>query len=82
MTVNHIELEVRFKEHHDDCYAWALMCCNWQEEMAEEVLQESYLKALKSYDKFKENSSFKTWLFSIISKYPSNPSIFEITFLK
>lgn len=51
---------------HEASYAWALRCCRENREAAEEVLQNTYLKILEGKAKFKGNSTFKTWLFSII----------------
>lgn len=33
--------------------------------LAEDILQEVFIKAYKNYDSFQSNSSFKTWLFKI-----------------
>lgn len=60
------ELEVELKKIHSSCLNWAKSCVNWKEEIAEEVLQESYLKAIKNYDKFDGKASVKTWIFVII----------------
>jgi len=35
-------------------------------EEAEDIVQEVFISAYKSYDSFKENSSIKTWLFTIL----------------
>ncbi|MEM8524146.1 MAG: RNA polymerase sigma factor [Bacteroidota bacterium] len=51
---------------HEASYAWALRCCYEDQEAAEEVLQNTYLKILEGKAKFREHSSFKTWLFSVI----------------
>ncbi|MEL6719053.1 MAG: RNA polymerase sigma factor, partial [Bacteroidota bacterium] len=54
------------EELHEASYAWALRCCYEDREAAAEVLQNTYLKILEGNAKFKGDSSFKTWLFSII----------------
>lgn len=59
------EFEKELHENHKKSYQWALSICK-NPELAEEILQESYLKALNSLDNFSSKSSFKTWLFSII----------------
>lgn len=59
------EFEKEVKKLHDNCYQWSLSICK-QPELAEEVLQESYLKAFNSLESFNEDSSLKTWLFTII----------------
>ena len=60
------ELQHKLAELHSDSYAWAIRCCAGDQYMAEEVLQDSYLKALRKIKAFKGQASFKTWLFSII----------------
>jgi len=60
------ELKKQLNELYSISFNWALSCCNYHTETAEEVLQESYIKALKSIDKFKGQSQLKTWLFTII----------------
>ncbi|NET35530.1 MAG: RNA polymerase sigma factor [Cyanothece sp. SIO1E1] len=60
------ELQHKLAELHSDSYAWAIRCCAGDQHMAEEVLQDSYLKALRKIKAFKGQASFKTWLFAII----------------
>ncbi len=55
---------------HHESYMWCLSCCNYDKEMAKDVLQNVYLKIYEDSATFKEKSSLKTWLFSII-KYTS-----------
>ena len=37
-----------------------------QEPMAEDLVQETYFKAYRYYDKFQEGTNFKAWLFKIL----------------
>ena len=60
------ELEQKLAELHTDSYAWALRCCAKRVSDAEEVLQISYLKILERKAIYKEQASFKTWLFAVI----------------
>ncbi len=60
------ELQHKLAELHSDSYAWAIRCCAGDQHLAEEVLQDSYLKALRKIKAFKGQASFKTWLFAII----------------
>jgi RNA polymerase sigma-70 factor (ECF subfamily) len=55
---------------HRESYLWTLSCCNYDKEMAKDVLQNVYLKIYDDSASFKEKSSLKTWLFSVI-KYTS-----------
>ncbi len=51
---------------HDASFSWALRCCDFKRDLAEEVLQNVYLKVLDNKALFRGESSFKTWLFSVI----------------
>src|SRR5262245_22708885 len=51
---------------HDASFAWALQCCDRDAALAEEVLQNAYLKILDGSARFAGRSSFKTWLLSLI----------------
>ena len=53
---------------HPASFGWALGCCRWDREEAEEVLQTTYLKILGGRARFDERSSFKTWLFGVIRR--------------
>ncbi|CAN5218943.1 hypothetical protein BH09BAC1_BH09BAC1_03970 [soil metagenome] len=50
----------------DDLYAWACYKIGDTEE-AKDMVQETFLAAFKGLDSFKEGSSPKTWLFSILN---------------
>jgi len=56
------------KPHHADSFGWALACCFWNREFAEDVLQESYLRVLEGSAKFAGKSSPKTWFFGIVKR--------------
>jgi len=61
-------LEQRLEALHPASFGWALGCCRWDREEAEEVLQTTYLKILDGRARFDERSSFKTWLFAVIRR--------------
>lgn len=50
----------------DSLYTWALSKTS-SIEIAEDLVQETFLSALVSYDNFQNNSSPKTWLLSILN---------------
>lgn len=54
------------KELHKESYLWSLCCCGYNEEMAKDVLQNSYLKVLEEKARFTEKAKLKTWFFSVI----------------
>ncbi|WP_026570088.1 MULTISPECIES: RNA polymerase sigma factor SigX [Sediminibacillus] len=53
-----------YKKYHQDLYQF-LIYMTKDKEQAEDLVQEVYIKVLKSYHTFKGESSEKTWLFSI-----------------
>lgn len=53
---------------HPASFGWALLCCDWDRDEAEEVLQETYLKILDGRAKFDGRSSLKTWRFAVIRR--------------
>ena len=52
------------EQFHADSYGWALACCAWRRELAEDVLQEAYLRVLDGRARFSGMASSKTWFFS------------------
>jgi DNA-directed RNA polymerase specialized sigma24 family protein len=58
----------RLEEIHPATAGWALSCCRWDREEAEEVLQMTYLKVLDGRARFDDRSSFKTWLFGVVRR--------------
>ena len=50
----------------DDLYSWAFHKIN-SRQLAEDLVQETFLAAYKSYDSFKGQSNAKTWLFKILN---------------
>ncbi|WP_066175375.1 RNA polymerase sigma factor SigX [Bacillus marinisedimentorum] len=53
-----------YEKYHRDVYQFLFYLVK-NKEQAEDLVQEVYIKALKSYGGFQGNSSEKTWLFSI-----------------
>jgi len=54
------------EEMHREAYLWSRQCCQYDDEMAKEVLQVVYLKIFEDRARYHERSSFRTWLFSVI----------------
>lgn len=61
----------QLEQYHEDAFGWALACCKWDRQVAEDVLQSAYLKVLDGRARFTERSSFKTWLFAVIRRTAS-----------
>ena len=51
---------------HDASFGWALTCCRFDRQEAEEVLQAAYLKALDGRARFGGDSSVRTWFFGVV----------------
>ena len=64
--MNRSQLDHILKVHHRDAYLWSRQCCSFDDNLAKDVLQQSYLKILEGQAKLKDTSKAKTWLFSII----------------
>ena len=62
------ELPDALEELHPASYGWALGCCGYDREEAQDVLQAAYLKVLEGRARFDGASSFKTWLFAVIRR--------------
>lgn len=50
---------------HDDLYGWCLSRCHYEPAPAEDLLQEVYIEILSGKAVFKQQSSLKTFLFSV-----------------
>jgi RNA polymerase sigma-70 factor (TIGR02943 family) len=65
-TINkHLNPELWVKKYGDDLYAWACHRTG-KKTVAEDLVQDTFLSALGSIDKFRGDSNEKTWLFSIL----------------
>lgn len=53
------------KTYTKDLFAFSMVKVQ-QKELAEDLVQETFLAAHKSFDSYKEKSTVKTWLFSIL----------------
>ncbi|MCX2980503.1 RNA polymerase sigma factor [Halieaceae bacterium IMCC14734] len=54
------------ERHHTQSWGWSLACCDWQHALAEDALQEAYLRVLDGRARFGGRSSEKTWFFGVI----------------
>ena len=56
--------EELYEKYHQDVFNFLFYMVK-NREQAEDLVQEVYIKVLKSYDRFESKSSEKTWIFSI-----------------
>jgi RNA polymerase sigma factor (sigma-70 family) len=70
------QLQKILEDMHRDAYLWSRQCCNYDDEMARDVLQAVYLKIFEDRARYNEKSSFRTWLFSVI-RYTAIDSLKE-----
>jgi len=75
---NREEAERALAELHPVSLGWALTCCRFDREEAEEVLQTSYLKILEGRARFNGHSSLRTWLFGIVRRTAAERRRFRI----
>jgi RNA polymerase sigma-70 factor (ECF subfamily) len=66
MEARRFGLEHELEGFHPASYGWALACCGWNRQEAEDVLQASYLKAIDGRARFNGHSSTRTWFFSVV----------------
>lgn len=58
--------ETALAELHDQFFGWALSRCNYEREAAEDLMQQAYVELLTGKAIFKQRSSLKTFVFSVI----------------
>jgi len=60
------EIEPSLERIHGSSYGWALACCRFDRQEAEEVLQAAYLKAIEGKARFNGHSTLRTWFFGVV----------------
>lgn len=53
---------------HGASFGWALTCCGFNRQEAEDVLQTSYLKAMEGRARFNGHSSLRTWFLGVVKR--------------
>jgi len=51
---------------HAGAFTWAVVCCRGDTAMAEDALQEAYVKVVMGKAKFGDSSALKTWWFGVV----------------
>ncbi|MEP6836366.1 MAG: RNA polymerase sigma factor [Gemmatimonas sp.] len=65
------DLDDELARHHGASFGWALVCCNGDRSVAEDVLQNAYLKLYDGRARFAGQSSVRAFLFSVIRRTAS-----------
>ncbi|WBW49373.1 RNA polymerase sigma factor [Peptoniphilus equinus] len=60
-----MEFEDIYLQYKDDVHRFVSKLCDYQEAMADDITQETFLKAYINISTFQGKSSVKTWLFTI-----------------
>lgn len=60
--------EALFRRHIDSSHRFALRMLDSDPALAEEAVQEAWVKVWRRLPEFEERSAFTTWLFSIVSR--------------
>lgn len=61
-------IRMLYEQHADDVYRFALLTLG-DPTTAKDVVQEVFLRAFRSWESFRQNSSARTWLLSIARNY-------------
>jgi RNA polymerase sigma-70 factor (ECF subfamily) len=59
-------LEGQLEVLHAASFGWALTCCRFDRDEAQEVLQASYLKAIDGRARFDGKAALRTWFFGVV----------------
>lgn len=65
------DLDDELARHHGASFGWALVCCSGDRTMAEDVLQNAYLKLYDGRAQFAGQSSVRAFLFGVIRRTAS-----------
>jgi len=59
-------IEQELEAIHPDSFGWALTCCAWDHDLAQDALQSAYLEVIEGRARFNGHSSLKTWFFGVV----------------
>ena len=62
------DLQQDLESFHPASFGWALTCCGWDRDAAEDVLQTAYLRAIEGKARFNGHSSTRTWFFGVVKR--------------
>lgn len=58
----------QLRAQHERNFGWSLSCCGWQRELAEDVLQEAYLRVLDGRARYAGRAAASTWFYAVIRR--------------
>src|SRR6266508_2851835 len=61
-------LQLLKPEYNDALKYCRALCSNWSPDDAEDVLQQSLLKALENFESLNDEQKFRSWFFKIITR--------------
>lgn len=64
--MNPADLRAQLEQLHPSSFAWAVACCGGDRDIAADVLQTAYEKALSGRARFGGASRLKTWFFGVV----------------
>lgn len=68
MTTDTNQFTELLKPHYNDALKYSrALCATWSADDAEDVLQQSFLKALENFTSLKDTAKFRSWFFKIIT---------------
>jgi RNA polymerase sigma-70 factor (ECF subfamily) len=63
-----VDLDCELVRHNRAAFGWALACCRWDRTLAEDVLQNAYLKIIEGRARFGGDADFRGFLFGVIRR--------------
>ncbi len=66
LTDEQQNLRAQLEQLHRRAGRWALVCCSWKTDEAEEVLHMAYERILSGRARFQGESSFSTWALGVV----------------
>jgi len=56
------------RDVHEPLFAWAMSRCDFNQDEAEDLMQQAYVEVLSGRARFERKSTFKTFMFGVVQK--------------